>query len=63
LLSLAHDVGCGGLATGAAEAAEWSGVAAELDLPGDARVARALVACAPGTELDGVPLRLLGVVG
>jgi phosphoribosylformylglycinamidine synthase len=44
LLSLAHDVGDGGVAAALAEAAEWSGVGAEVDAPADARV---ILACPP----------------
>jgi phosphoribosylformylglycinamidine synthase len=60
-LSLAHDVGDGGPRAALAEAALWSGIGAELDVPSAARV---IVACAPdqagslGRELDE-----LGVVG
>ncbi len=68
-LSLAHDVSDDGLAVALAEAALWSGVGAELDLPEETWFAetavRAVVACAPSDveRLDGVPLRKLGVVG
>jgi phosphoribosylformylglycinamidine (FGAM) synthase-like enzyme len=69
--SLVHDVSGGGLAVALAEAAIRSGVAAEVDLPDDARAwfgeggGQAVLACAPDrvAELDGVPLRRLGVVG
>jgi phosphoribosylformylglycinamidine synthase len=70
LLSLAHDVSNGGLAVALAEAALWSGVGAELDLPAAGAWFRegggeAVVACAPEDvgRLGGVPLRELGVVG
>jgi phosphoribosylformylglycinamidine synthase II len=69
LLSLAHDVSEGGLAVTLAEAALWSGVGAELDLPANARFAggggQAVIACAREEvwRLRGVPLRELGVVG
>ncbi|HSL65394.1 MAG TPA: phosphoribosylformylglycinamidine synthase subunit PurL [Gaiellaceae bacterium] len=70
-LSLAHDAAEGGLAVALAEAALWSGVGAELELPDDApRLfgeggGQAVVACAPevAATLEGVPLRRLGVVG
>jgi phosphoribosylformylglycinamidine synthase subunit PurL len=69
--SLVHDVSGGGLAVALAEAAILSGVAAEVDLPGDPRAwfgeggGQAVLACAPDrvSELHGVPLRSLGVVG
>jgi phosphoribosylformylglycinamidine synthase subunit PurL len=69
LLSLAHDVSDGGLAVTLAEAALWSGVGAELDLPANAWFAegggQAVIACAREEvwRLQGVPLRELGVVG
>jgi phosphoribosylformylglycinamidine synthase len=44
LLSLAHDVGDGGVEAALAEAALWSGVGAELDVPDRARV---ILACPP----------------
>jgi phosphoribosylformylglycinamidine synthase subunit PurL len=69
LLSLAHDVSDGGLAVALAEAALWSGVGAELELPEETWFAqtavRAVIACAP-TDIDrlgGVALREVGVVG
>jgi phosphoribosylformylglycinamidine synthase subunit PurL len=43
-LSLAHDVGTGGVKAALAEAALWSGVGAEVDVPHGARV---LLACRP----------------
>jgi phosphoribosylformylglycinamidine synthase len=43
LLSLAHDVGDGGVRAALAEAALWSGTGADVDLPERARV---IVACA-----------------
>jgi phosphoribosylformylglycinamidine synthase len=71
LLSLAHDVSDGGLAVALAEAALWSGVGAELELPDDVLAwfgeggGQAVIACAPEdvARLGGVPLRELGVVG
>jgi phosphoribosylformylglycinamidine synthase len=44
LLSLAHDVGHGGVRAALAEAASWSGVGAEVDVPEAARV---ILACPP----------------
>jgi phosphoribosylformylglycinamidine synthase subunit PurL len=62
LLSLAHDVSEGGLAAALAEAALWSGLGAEVDLP---ECGGAVIACAPEdvTRLGGVPLREIGAVG
>ncbi len=70
-LSLTHDVSDGGLAVCLAEAALWSGVGAEVDLPEDERAwfgeggGLAIVSCAPEEveRLRDVPLRELGVVG
>ena len=70
-LSLTHDASEGGLAVALAEAALWSGIGAELELPGDApRLfgeggGQAVIACAPEdvAPLEGVPLRRLGMVG
>jgi phosphoribosylformylglycinamidine synthase subunit PurL len=71
LLTLAHDAGRGGLAVALAEAALWSGVGAELDLPGDELAVfgegggQAVLACAPEDveRLGSKGLRRLGVVG
>ena len=70
LLTLAHDVGHGGLAVALAEAALWSGMGAELELPDDdggggSEGGRAILACAPGDvdRLGSKGLRRLGVVG
>jgi phosphoribosylformylglycinamidine synthase subunit PurL len=62
LLSLAHDVSDGGLRVALAEAALWSGIGAEIDLP---EGGTAVIACAPEdvTRLGGVPLTEIGVVG
>jgi phosphoribosylformylglycinamidine (FGAM) synthase-like enzyme len=46
-LSLAHDVSDGGLEGALQEAANWSGVGADAELPADARSGRVLLACAP----------------
>jgi phosphoribosylformylglycinamidine synthase II len=70
-VSLAHDAAEGGLAVALAEAAIWSGLGAELELPDETLIwfgegsGRAVVACAPEDvgRLGGVPLRELGVVG
>jgi phosphoribosylformylglycinamidine synthase len=71
LLTLAHDVSRGGLAVALAEAALWSGVGADLDLPEDELAlfgeggGQAVLACAP-EDVDGLGakgLRRLGVVG
>jgi phosphoribosylformylglycinamidine synthase II len=70
-LSLAHDAAEGGLAVALAEAALWSGVGAELDLPDEAVSwfgeggGQVVVVCSPEAagRLGGVPLRELGVVG
>jgi phosphoribosylformylglycinamidine synthase subunit PurL len=71
LLTLAHDADRGGLAVALAEAALWSGVGAELDLPGDELAlfgeggGQAVLACAPEDveRLGSKGLRRLGVVG
>jgi phosphoribosylformylglycinamidine synthase len=71
LLTLAHDAGRGGLAVALAEAALWSGVGADLDLPGDELAlfgeggGQAVLACAPDDveRLGSKGLRQLGVVG
>jgi phosphoribosylformylglycinamidine synthase II len=72
-LSLAHDSSTGGLAVALAEAALFSGVGAELDLPDDHRTlfgeggGQAIVACAPeavdSLETGTVPLKRVGTVG
>ncbi|HVN38283.1 MAG TPA: AIR synthase related protein, partial [Myxococcota bacterium] len=48
LLTLCHDVGAGGLEAAVAEAARWSGRAADVDLPQEPEVGAAILACAPG---------------
>ena len=62
LLTLAHDVSEDGLEVALAEAALWSGIGAEVDLP---EGGGAVIACAPADveRLGGVPLREVGVVG
>jgi phosphoribosylformylglycinamidine synthase len=47
LLSLAHDVGRGGLAATVAEAERWSGRAAVVELPAEPPAGAAILACAP----------------
>ena len=66
LLTLAHDVGHGGLAVALAEAALWSGVGADLELPeDDGEGGRAILACALDDveRLGSKGLRRVGVVG
>ncbi len=62
LLSLAHDVSDGGLPVALAEAALWSGLGADVELPSGGT---AVIACAPEDldRLGGVPLLAVGVVG
>jgi phosphoribosylformylglycinamidine synthase subunit PurL len=70
-LTLAHDASEGGIAVALAEAAIWSGLGAEVELPDDAQVlfgeggGQAVVACAPeqADSLSGVPLRRIGTAG
>jgi phosphoribosylformylglycinamidine synthase len=47
LLTLAHDVGSGGLAAAIEEAAAWSGREAQVELPAEPRGGAAVLACAP----------------
>jgi phosphoribosylformylglycinamidine synthase II len=69
--SLLHDASDGGLAVALAEAAIWSGLGADVEVPEDARAwfgeggGQGVLACAPEQvdRLGGVPLRELGVVG
>jgi phosphoribosylformylglycinamidine synthase II len=69
VLTLAHDAAEGGLAVALAEAALWSAVGAELDLPDDPLAlfgeggGQAIVSCAPehAESLSG-PLRRIGTV-
>ena len=46
-MSLAHDVGGAGLQAALDEAAEWSGRAADVDLPDEPLGTAAILACAP----------------
>ncbi len=70
ILSLAHDVSAGGPAVALAQAALWSGIGAEVELPEDVLAwfgeggGQAVIACAPAEveRLEGIPLRELGVV-
>jgi phosphoribosylformylglycinamidine synthase subunit PurL len=70
-LTLAHDASEGGIAVALAEAAIWSGVGAELELPDDSTAlfgeggGQAVVACPPeqADSLSGVPLQRIGTVG
>ena len=61
LLSLAHDVGSGGLSVALAQAAAWSGVEASVDAAEGAGI---VLACAPAdvARLDW-PLKQIGTVG
>ena len=72
LLTLAHDTSEGGLAVACAEAALYSGVGAELDLPADPVSlfgeggGQVVVACTPEAAErlpESVPVRELGTVG
>ena len=47
LLTLCHDVGSGGLAAAIAEASQWSGRDADVDLPEKPAAGAAILACAP----------------
>ncbi len=58
-VSLAHDVSDGGLEVALAEAAVWSGVGAEIDLPAEPLCGAAIVACAAG-EIDGTRIGTVG---
>jgi len=64
LCSLVHDVSDGGLWVALAEAALWSGIGAEVDLPPEGA---AILACAPADagrlESSGLELRRIGVAG
>jgi phosphoribosylformylglycinamidine synthase len=58
--SLVHDVSDGGLETALAEAALWSGVGADVDLPKRERLGGAAIVAGPASLLDG---RTIGTVG
>jgi phosphoribosylformylglycinamidine synthase len=65
LLTLAHDVGDQGLEAALAEAALWSGVGAQLNLPEEPLGGAAVLACAPDdVELLGNRgLKVIGAAG
>jgi phosphoribosylformylglycinamidine synthase len=66
LLTLAHDVDGGDVAAALAEAALWSGVGAEVDVPDEWQASgQAVLACAPEdvARLGSRGLRQVGVVG
>ena len=65
MVTLAHDVGSGGLAAAVEEAAEWSGRAAEVELPAEPVGTAAILACAPEDvdELGSRGLVRIGEVG
>ena len=61
LLSLAHDVGDGGVEGALVEAALWSGVGAEVEIPDGARV---VLACPPErVGRLGAEFEQIGVAG
>jgi phosphoribosylformylglycinamidine synthase len=64
VLSLAHDVSDGGLEQALHEAAEWSGVEAEVELPEPAVGGQVLLACAPDDveRLGKKGIQRIGVV-
>jgi phosphoribosylformylglycinamidine (FGAM) synthase-like enzyme len=62
LLSLAHDVGYGGLEHALAEAARWSGLKADVDLPADPTSGAAILA-APRDQVAGLGSRGLVEIG
>jgi phosphoribosylformylglycinamidine synthase II len=65
LLTLAHDVSRGDVEVALAEAALWSDVGADVDVPAMPPGGAAVIACRPDAlgRLRGVPLTRLGVVG
>jgi phosphoribosylformylglycinamidine (FGAM) synthase-like enzyme len=65
ILSLAHDVGDQGLEATLAEAALWSGIGAEIELPDEREGGAAVVACPPeDVELLGTKgFARIGTVG
>ncbi len=65
LLSLAHDVSDGGIESALTEAAEWSVVDAQVDVPADVPGGRAILACAPEdvAKLGSRGLMVIGEVG
>ena len=64
LLTLAHDVSDGGLEAALAEAAEYSGIAADVDLPEAPPGGQILVACAPENveRLGARGIQRIGIV-
>jgi phosphoribosylformylglycinamidine synthase subunit PurL len=65
MLTLAHDVSDGGVEEALREAEQYSGVAAEVDLPETAPGGQVLLACAPGDveRLGRRGLQRIGAVG
>ncbi len=65
VLSLAHDVGDGGLEVALREASEYSGVGAECALPAPTPGGRVILACAPEDveRLGSKGIERIGVVG
>jgi phosphoribosylformylglycinamidine synthase len=65
VLTLAHDVSDGGIGAALEEAAEHSGLEADVDLPATAAGGRVLLACAPGDvhRLGTKNVEQIGVVG
>ena len=65
MLSLVHDVSYGGLEAAVAEAAAYSGIPADVDLPERAPGGQMLIACAPEyvERLGTRGLRQIGTVG
>jgi hypothetical protein len=62
LLTLSHDVGDQGLEAALAEAALWSGIGAQLNLPEEPIGGAAVLACAPD-DLELLGSRGLKVIG
>jgi phosphoribosylformylglycinamidine synthase len=65
LLSLAHDVGRGGLAAAVAEAEEWSAARADVELPAKPPAGAAILACAQENvdKLGSRNITRIGTVG
>jgi phosphoribosylformylglycinamidine synthase subunit PurL len=65
LLTLAHDVSAGGLEQALREAEEYSGLAADVELPEPAAGGQVLLACAPEdvTRLGSKGLQRIGTAG
>jgi len=62
LLTLAHDVGSGGVHAALDEAAGWSGRRASVSLPDEPIGSAAILACAPG-DLEALGSRGLMQIG